>query len=122
MAPIWSLCDWPFHRLLTNQACWLTVGACAVQGSRPLPPQVHLLTLKRLPDSKLLLRLAHLYQSGEEGSGEHGAICGRRFRIRVASWTGRDVVMLRMAVFVLEGMLGCNPRLYECSDADSTGN
>ena len=46
---------------------------CAVQGSRPLPLQAHLLTLKQLPDGKLLVRLAHLYQTGEEGSETHGA-------------------------------------------------
>ena len=54
---------------------------CPAQGSQPLPPQAHLLTLKQLPDGKVLLRLAHLYQQGEQGSASHGMICFTRSRV-----------------------------------------
>ena len=88
------------HRArLTRCACWMTVDACAVQGSRPLPPQTHLLTTKRLPHGKITLRLAHLYQTGDQRSGEDGTVRARGFRNRVASSAVHDVEMLRVSVF-----------------------
>ena len=76
----WRLCGWKLTPVANRKTLDRFVGQanstsllCAAQGSRPLPPQAHLLTLKRLHNDKLLVRLAHLYQAGEEGSGEHGA-------------------------------------------------
>ena len=92
-----------------------------MQGSRPLPPQVHLLTLKRLPGGELLLRLAHLYQTGEQGSGEQGAARARRSRFKGSILGCMPYANVVHDCLHMIGILGCALPDADCSVADGTG-
>ncbi|KAK9810259.1 hypothetical protein WJX72_007477 [[Myrmecia] bisecta] len=57
---------WPGHAVQDGE---IRTKWSALPQNMTLPPNVHLLTLQRLPDNSTLLRLAHLYQVGEDRSG-----------------------------------------------------